>query len=442
MKRWKGFFTAAVLCFSLMSFATPAPAQETPSDDSGDTPMTGITDDEDISTRLRGGLFVSAAFGSASAEAFNTSIRSSEIYESISETEIDDQTFGRASIGWKLPEGKGAFRLSFNGYREDSYTLKSKGLSKRALNTSGGSAPLASELLSWWDLSIKDGQMVAVLSAPVFEESAYAIDPLTGTVIPLPDGSCVLRTGPDGLPVQRGDDLNCDNTPDPNEVRYPSAEPPLERAVPDNLENQLQTIDVTYGRQFGGRRYSSQWQAGLRYFEYQGQVMGGAWLWTGGNGGFSDGTLLRPLRLAQNADGIGPTGSWEVDFNFFNKGLVLFAKGTTAMTFNNIEVDSGDFFTLVRDQTLEWVVASARLQEDRDKSSWQNSAELGARVHLRNGLEFEIGYTINGYLDVVITPFEMTLPESTQQTVDGTSALYTTQDYRVDSFHVGVGFQF
>ncbi len=443
MKRWRGFFTVAVLCFGLLSFATPTAAQDSPSDDSGDTPMTGILDDEEISTKLRGGLFVSAAFGSASADPLNTSIRSAEIYQTVSETEIDEQTFGRASIGWKLAEGKGAFRLSFNGYREDDYTFTSQGLSKRALDPSGGSAPLASALLSWWNLSIKDGQMVAVLSQPVFELTAYATDPLTGTLIMNPDGSCQPRLGPDGLPVQQGDDLNCNNIPDPNEVRYPSSEPPFVRSVPDNLENQLQTIDLTYGRQFGGRRYSSAWQAGLRYFEYEGQVMGGAWLWTDEFGGFSDGSLLRPLRLAQSADGIGPTGSWEVDFNFFNKGLVFFVKATTAFTFNNIEVDSGNFFTLVQDLgDLEWVVASARLKEKRDKSSWQNSGEFGARVHLRNGLELEVGYTINGFLDVVITPFDLTLPETTQQTVDGTSALFATQDYKVDSFHFGVGFQF
>ncbi len=442
MKRWRGFFTVAVLCFGLLSFATPAAAQETPSDDSGDTPMIGSTDEE-ISSKLRGGWFVSAAFGSASADPFNTSIRSAEGYETASETEIDEQTFGRASIGWKLPEGKGAFRLSFNGYREDEYTFKSQGLSRGVLNPDGTPQNVnASEVLPWWNLTIKDGQMVAVLSPPVFETTDYAIDPLTGTVILNPDGSCVLRLGGDGLPVQVGDDLNCNNIPDPNEVRYPTSEPAFVRSVPDNLENQLQTIDLTYGRQFGGRRYSSQWQAGVRYFEYEGQVMGGAWLFLGGDGGFSDGSLLRPLRLAQKADGLGPTGSWEVDFNFFNKGLVLFMKATTALTFNNISVDSGNFFTLVNDQTLEWVVASTRLKESRDKSSWQNSGEFGARIHLRNGLEFELGYTINGFLDVVISPFDLTLPETSQQTVDGTSALFTTQDYRMDSFHVGVGFQF
>ena len=219
------------------------------------------------------------------------------------------------------------------------------------------------------------------------------------------------------------------------------------RNVTDTLQNQVSVVEIMYGREFGGRRFSSHWWGGVRSFEYEGNILAGSWMNADFAGvGFTDGAFLRLLSFNQETSGFGPSGAWEIDFNFFDKGLQLYVAARAAFVFLSIDSDSGDFFTLVSAEdpliTDAFVPAPTRLMADRDKSTWQTGGEVGARIRLRNGLQFEFGYSIEGYLDVALLPVEMTIPLNAQQAAAGASAIYKTHDLVIDSVHASVAFQF
>jgi hypothetical protein len=384
------------------------------------------------------GLYVSVGYGMGSFDSFDTSILTDVDQISSGTFEIDEASLGIAAVGWKLREDRGAFRVMFNGYKEESYTYDGIGASSQLVSEQVDLGCTASDLegldnvgdspgfitspeggrclYGWWDVSVRDGRWVAERTPATWAEGA--------------------------------DDANGDSAANPEEIVILDPDRRIERSIPDDLQNRLQTVDAVYGREFGGRRYSSQWWAGLRYFVYEGHMLGTAWLDTPADpqgSGFTDGVLLRPLFLAQDASGFGPTVSWEADFNFYNRGLVLYVRGQSAFTFNSISADSGEFFTITRNVGASnpfEISAPARLSEERDKSSWQNTGEVGARVRLRNGLEFELAYRLSGYLDVVLYPSQIRIPASPAQTAAGTTAVYNTQDVRVESWHGAVGFQF
>ena len=133
---------------------------------------------------------------------------------------------------------------------------------------------------------------------------------------------------------------------------------------------------MVYGRAFGNRRFSSHWWAGLRYFAYEGQMPSTAWLSLvlDPGTGFTDGGLFPILNLSQKSNGWGPTGSWEVDFNFFDKGLVLFFVAQASFTINSLELDSGPF----SQYGLNGALLEDRIVKSLDKSQWQNGFEVGS----------------------------------------------------------------
>jgi hypothetical protein len=227
------------------------------------------------------------------------------------------------------------------------------------------------------------------------------------------------------------DELRC------GEIIYDLTIPPdreVMSTMPDTLDNRINTYDVVYGREFGGRRYSSRWWGGLRYFEYEGQLLAGAWLSLSPSRFYTDGSFLRLLRISQETTGFGPVGSWEAHFNFFDKGVQFFIRGEAAFTFNSMEMDSGPFFQVI-DESLGTLLQD-RLVKDLDKSTWQNRGEGGVRINLKNGLQFEMAYSIAGYLDFVI------MPDLLQLGVTNEDPQTFTQDIVVTSTHFGVGFQF
>ncbi len=214
--------------------------------------------------------------------------------------------------------------------------------------------------------------------------------------------------------------------------------------VTDDLENTAMHIDLLYGREFGRRRYSARWWTGLRYFAYEGNLLAGAWLGASPPGeGFTDGTNLRLLNFAQETTGFGPTGIMEADFNFLDKHLQFFVSGQAAFMLLDLEADSGTFFTVVSDPISAVVFpAEGNLNQSRTKSAWQTAAEGGVRYHLKNGLHFELAYNITGYLDVVINPPLIQIPQSLIEAAQGTSAVFNTQDLVSDGWRAGIGFQF
>ena len=243
------------------------------------------------------------------------------------------------------------------------------------------------------------------------------------------------------------DDANNDDSIQQAEVRY-NAMPDLShtRSVASNLQNRAQHVDLVYGREFGGRKYSSRWWSGLRYFVYEGNVLAGAWLSETSlpGAGYTEGTVLRLLNFAQDASGFGPTASMEADFNFLDKRLSLYLQGTAAFMLTDLSSDSGDFIVLVKSVNPEVLFAiEARLTESKTKSTWQTGAEAGLRVRLKSGVEIDLAYQITGFLDVINFPDSIQVPDVIfPDVIPETFASYSTKDIVLDGFRAGIGFQF
>ncbi len=54
----------------------------------------------------------------------------------------------------------------------------------------------------------------------------------------------------------------------------------------------------------------------------------------------------------------------------------------------------------------------------------------------------EVAFFKTGYLDAILTPTELRIPQSAQELARGTSAIFATQDIVMDGFRGSVGFQF
>jgi hypothetical protein len=92
--------------------------------------------------------------------------------------------------------------------------------------------------------------------------------------------------------------------------------------------------------------------------------------------------------------------------------------------------------------TTNILTVEAELSESREKSVWQTSFELGLRYTIFRSLTLEIGYHRAGFLDSIILPAQIFVPNKEQTIPNGVSALYGTQDYRVEGWFAGIAFQF
>jgi hypothetical protein len=374
-------------------------------------------------------LYVGFAVGTGSSDAFDTSIFASELDAGVSQFTIDEQVYGKGAIGWKLQHGKGDLRFIFQGIKEDQYDFQSQGVSVRLPS---GQADLDSGLVPWWFVEVNGGQLTSTRLVPMWDTNA---DATYGDGDGIPDfGTCTDL----GNSMTRCGEITYDGSA-PDRV--------VTGTLPDDFQNRIDTYDIVYGREFGGRRYSSHWWAGLRYFQYDGQVLATAWLNAGGGSGttaaqpgehFTDGGFLPLLQLAQEASGLGPLGSWEVDFNFFDRAFQLYVRAEAAFTLNSLSLDSQPFFQVVDEggSGAPAILLPDRLNKDLDKSSWQDRLEAGARLHMKNGLQFEVAVARSGFLDIVL------LPNLLQTGVTNEDPQTSTQDVVFDSFHAGVGFQF
>ena len=110
----------------------------------------------------------------------------------------------------------------------------------------------------------------------------------------------------------------------------------------------------------------------------------------------------------------------------------------------NINMDTGLFTTLVETtgQVGAKVPIPGHLEESQTKSTWQTGAELGMRLRLKNGLKLEASYGIVGFLDAIMLPTQLRIPDNQQEAAQGTSAIYNTQDYVLTGWRAGIAFQF
>ncbi len=106
-----------------------------------------------------------------------------------------------------------------------------------------------------------------------------------------------------------------------------------------------------------------------------------------------------------------------------------------------MKIDSGPFFRVSTESSsiTPAILVEDRIQKELNKSTWQNRGEAGARINLKNGLQFEVGYSRNGYLDIIMMPDLLQLGGPL---VTNENPQTFTQDIIVDAFHAGVGFQF
>lgn len=390
--------------------ATPQDADaggETPPE----TPAEPAQDDAGAAGKARHfGLYVFAGTGTVDSKAIDLSNESASTNTTFTELTFEGMAYGQAALGWKLANDKGDFRLVFNGFKEDGYRFHSVG-SAAVIDPTLNVNARVQDNLTWWTVDIVDGNLTSVRTPPQWTLAA---------------------------------DANGDGFVDAPEVSYIGPDISATGSVVSDLENRVQTVDVMFGNSFGPERVSATWWAGLRYFEYEGTLLAGAWLSTKPAGElFTDGAFSGPLQLRHEASGYGPMTAMELDVNFFRKRVSLFAKGGAAFLFENLKSDSGSFSTYVTSTDPEHINAvPAEISAERDKSVWHTHLEGGVRVSLKNGLRLEMAYHITGFLDSVLSPTVLRIPLARVEAPLGTSATFRTSDIVVDGWRAGVGFQF
>jgi len=403
-----------VLCVTLLWAAhpilaapqdAPAPADETEAVADADT-----TAGETEKKKFKNGLYVEVGYGTNDMDPLDTSTLTSSTQSSSNSFALDGMDYGRAAIGWQLPSSKGRFRLVWEGYTENGYNFSAIG-AEAVLGVSQGSPPVVDDL-RWWQVNVVDGALTAERTPPSWTVA---------------------------------DDSNMDGAVQQDEVFYTGADISFSIGIEPNLQNRVQTVDVLYGREWGPRRVEGRWWGGLRYFAYEGTLLQGAWLRAPGRTGlgFTEGLGIRLLHTTQEATAVGPTGSLGLQVNFFDKRIQLFMNGQIAFLLSQIETDTGDFFTITRGNSNDDVITGiARLVADRSRTSWHTHIDAGARFNTKKGLIIEVAMFQTGFLDSVITPTELRIPQSAQELPQGTSAVFATQDLNLDGFRGSVAFQF
>ena len=357
-------------------------------------------------------LYIEAGGGAYQPDDVDPSIETLSTHYAKNTMMWDAQDFARVAIGWKLQRGRGDFRLIFNGYSESGYELESIGM-LAALDPDLGTMPGVTGPLPWWRINAKNGDVHTERWPPVWDPDL--------------------------------DDANGNGLIDPGEQRYASPDLVLDSVTFKSMQNRVQTYDFVFGNVWGPRRVQGRWYGGFRYFLYEGNIPAGAWLYSQPDGdGYTDGSLLRLINFSQKSEALGPTGLLEVRANFFDQIFQIYANGQATFVVMNIDMSTDLFMTLV-DSTGPIgakIPIAASLSEKQTKSTWQTGAELGIRVRLHNGLKLEASYGIVGFLDAIMLPTQLRIPDNQQEAAQGTSAIYNTQDYVLTGWRAGIAFQF
>ncbi len=404
LKRWLATALAAtVFAFAAVTVAAQEPdPTAVPTDDAAQKP--GFWGNEFA-------LYIETQTGAASSDPVSTTMFTLDNLGSISSVTLEDQAAARIAVGWKLPEGRGKFLVVWEGLKETEWSFRGTGLKPNLAGTSRQ----AGDLVTWWNVEINGGTLTSQAQIPTW--------------------------------VEDEDDVNENSFPDPEEIRIEASPLGTTRSVVETLENQVQTLDAMYTRPFGGRWINAGWGVGMRYFVYDGNMPATAWLQPArireDTEGFTDGANLRLLNFNQATTGFGPAGFTELRLNFFRDRLTLYWIARAAFIIADVETDTGDFFTYVRNSSTQTITpVAARIQELRSKDIWQTGAEGGVRVRLVDNLVLHLGYFLNSYQDAVLIPSRISIPETTAQAPQGVTALYRTRDIRVDGWRGGFSFQF
>ncbi len=325
-------------------------------------------------------MYLETRGGPAQIKTVKTPLNSGSTMDSTSELDFSGNKNGQATIGWTLPRGRGQYLLAYNGIADGEFELHATGTQQN---------------VPWWHIDIQNGN------------------------------------------------LHTTQTP-------PPPTPPLDltTTVPKDLGNRIQTFDLLYRREYGGLKIRCRWAAGLRYLDYKGAVVVPTWL-VGRidlpGFGYSDGVQNPMLVMQQSTKGWGPTGSGEIDFNFFRQRLTLYAMIEAALLTETLSTDSGTFTYLAVDPSTTpptYYPGPGQIGDDVKKSAWNNKFEGGIRVKLLEGFHLILDWNRTGYLDTVLLPEDLSIPQNASQTALGTTARFISRDFVVDTATVGLSFQF
>jgi len=139
---------------------------------------------------------------------------------------------------------------------------------------------------------------------------------------------------------------------------------------------------------------------------------------------------------------VGPTVSMSWDIKFFEEKFKIFVRGQSTLAITNVEVESSPFLTYVFDSSGFLESADGMLTEDRSKSTWSNELDFGLAFAFENGIGLEIAYGIVGMLDAYLLPTNIRIPALEIEQGQGTSAIYNTQDYVLNTVRAELSFQF
>ena len=410
-----GYRRAVAVCVVALGVAFhPAAAQEEPAPKKTDTtpPPAEPPKKKDPFFGDHFALYLEVRGGPASIQDFENPVTSGPDQSTASKIQLNGSQAGLFTVGWTLPRGRGQYLFTYNGLRDGSYDLQATGFQR----SYGGSEILTDEL-PWWHLTINDGNSHATKTPPAWDPS---------------------------------DDANGNNFPDTNEFRYPTIAADISTTVPKELNNQLQTFDLYYRRDWGGLRYHGAWTAGMRYLDYQGAIPTPAWVVGSKNIpglGFTDGAATKLLLMQESTTGWGPVGSGEAAFNFFRQRLSLYIQGGAALLIQKLSVDSGPFtyYASQFDSALGGFIAVPGygvLQQDVNKTAWNTMIEVGARIKVLEGFHVIVDWNTTGYLDTVLAPDTLSVPANAAQIPLGAVSTYVSRDIVRSAINVGLSFQF
>lgn len=359
-------------------------------------------------------LFIDVAAGQTQLEGIITSLETTVDQTASTLVEFDGHLNAQFEIGWKLSYDRGYISLLFDGYGEEGYSATATGN-----NTSLPSPPSTTGAtvspVPWWRINVQDGVWKAEQYPPIWDENV--------------------------------DDANDNGQADPDEVRYDD-QPALvsEAAVAKNLQNNWQTWDLTYRRLFGKTKVGGVWSVGMRYFQYDGNLLTTAWLGPQLDGvGYSDAAAFMPLSFRQQTSGVGPIGSLGVIARFLRETLEVYGEGQVGFILSSLETETGTFFTVVQDNS-EFIASlyptAGELNHKINKDVWQLTGKIGVRYYITDALSIRGEFFKSGYQDAVLTATRISIPVGLGQVNRGTDALYNTTDLRFGGWRIGLRFQF
>jgi hypothetical protein len=360
-------------------------------------------------------MYLETRGGPASFEAIKNPLASGVQSGTESELRLTGNKTGQFTVGWTLPRGRGQYLLTYTGIADGDYELDATGSQLSYLPQNNQTPEDLSYALPWWQVTIRDGGLRTTKTPPVWDSGI--------------------------------DDANLNTLPDFDEMRYPTTTVDISHAVPRDLGNRIQTWDLLYRREFGGVRIRARWKAGLRYLSVEGAILTPTWL-TGvadpPGFGFSDGVLNKFILMQQSTSGYGPTGSGEVQFNFFRQRLTLYGELQAAFLVESLDTDSDSFTFYARDTggTNLPFPGAGRIAQSITKTAWNTSFEVGARVRLLQGFHVFVDWNRTGYLDAILIPTSVSIPANAAQAPLGTTARFVSRDYVISTINLGLSFQF